>query len=133
MTPKKRAMYGFFGISALHGMAEACFAYFAPAGAIAPGVTLAVVMLVSMYFVFAWLQEDRRQLQLPRSYPFNVGVVALGFVVIPVYLWRSRPAGRKLKAVFGMFAVLFASLLLGVLPMILGFLALSAVFGLPGN
>ncbi len=133
MTPKKRAMYGFFGICALHGLAEACFAYFAPAGAIAPVVTLAVVMLISLYFVFAWLQEDRRQLQLPRSYPFNVGVVALGLIVIPVYLWRSRPAGRKLKAVPAMFAVLFASLLVGILPMILGFVALGAVFGLPGN
>ncbi len=133
MSPKQRALYGFFGTSALHGVAEACLAYFAPTGSIVPVVILAVVMLISLYFVFAWLQEDRRQLQLPHSYLFDVGVVALGFIVIPVYLWRSRPAGRKLKAVFGMFAVLLASMLLGILPMILGFLALGAVFGLPGN
>jgi hypothetical protein len=126
-------MYGFLAICALHGMAEACFAYFAPAGAIAPAVTLAVVMLISMYFVFAWLQEDRRELQLPRSYPFNVGVVALGGLVIPVYLWRSRPPGRKLKAVLGMFAAVLASMLISILPMILGFLALGIIFGLPEN
>lgn len=126
-------MYGFLGTSALHGAAEACLAYFAPTGSIAPYVTLAVFMLLSMYFVFAWLQEDRRELQRPRSYLFNVGVVAFGFIVIPVYLWRSRPPGRKLKSVLGMFAAFIASLLVSLLPMVLGFLALSVAFGLPGN
>lgn len=126
-------MYGFLGTSALHGAAEACLAYFAPTGSVVPIVILSVFMLLSMYFVFAWLQEDRRELRLPRSYLFNIGVVALGFIVIPVYLWRSRPPGRKLKSVLGMFATFFASLLLGILPMVIGFLALSAVFGLPGN
>lgn len=133
MTPKKWATYGFFGTSALHGVVEACFAYFAPTGSIVPNVTLAVFILLSMYFVFAWLQEDRRELQLPRSYPFNVGVVALGFVVIPAYLWGSRPAGRKLKSVSAMFAAFIASLFVGIVPMVLGFLALGVVFGLPGN
>ena len=133
MTPKKWATYGFFGTSALHGVVEACFAYFAPTGSIVPNVTLAVFILLSMYFVFAWLQADRRELQLPRSYPFNVGVVALGFVVVPAYLWGSRPAGRKLKSVFGMIAAFIASLFVGILPMVLGFLALGVVFGLPGN
>jgi hypothetical protein len=133
VTPKKRAMYGFLGTSALHGVAEACLAYFAPTGSIVPIVTVAVVMLISLYFVFAWLQEDRRELQLPHSYLFDVGVVALGFIVIPVYLWRSRPPGRKVKAVLGMFAALIASLVLGILPMILGFVALGVIFGLPGN
>lgn len=126
-------MYGFLGTSALHGAAEACLAYFAPTGSIAPYVTLAVFMLLSMYFVFAWLQEDRRELQRPRSYLFNVGVVAFGFIVIPVYLWRSRPPGRKLKSVLVMFAAFIASLLVSLLPMVLGFLALSVAFGLPGN
>ncbi len=133
MTSKKWAMYGFFGTSALHGAVEACLAYFAPTGSIVPTVTLAVFMLLSMYFVFAWLQADRRELQLPHSYPFNVGVVALGFVVIPTYLWRSRPVGRKLKSVFGMIGAFIASLFVGILPMVLGFLALGVVFGLPGN
>ena len=126
-------MYGFFGTSALHGAVEACLAYFAPPGSIVPTVTLALFMLLSMYFVFAWLQADRRELQLPHSYPFNVGVVALGFVVIPAYLWGSRPAGRKLKSVSAMFAAFIASLFVGILPMVLGFLALGVVFGLPGN
>ena len=133
MTPKQWAMYGFLGTSALHGVVEACLAYFAPTGSMVPIVTLAVVMLISVYFVFAWLQEDRRQLQLPRSYLFNVGVVALGVIVVPVYLWRTRPPGRKLKALLGMFAALIASMILGILPLILGFLALGAIFGLPEN
>jgi hypothetical protein len=133
VTPKKRAMNGFLGTSALHGVAEACLAYFAPTGSIVPIVTVAVVMLISLYFIFAWLQEDRRELQLPHSYLFDVGVVALGFIVIPVYLWRSRPPGRKVKAVLGMFAAFITSLVLGILPMILGFVALGVIFGLPGN
>ena len=37
-------MYGFLGTSALHGVVEACLAYFAPTGSMVPIVTLAVVM-----------------------------------------------------------------------------------------
>ena len=133
MSPKKRAMYGFMATAVLHGVAEACFAYFAPQGSVLSVLTLAIAMLLSMYFVFAWLQEDRRQRQLPRSYGFNVGVVALGAIVIPVYLWRSRPRGEKVKALLGMLAAMIASTVLSIVPLIAGFLALGLIFGLPEN
>jgi hypothetical protein len=55
--------------------------------------------VVSFGMVFVWLRYDELQFGYRRSAWFNIGIVALAFVFIPLYLSRSRPSGSRLLAV----------------------------------
>ena len=52
-------------------------------------------MLVALAFIFMWLHYDGLQVGYRRSALLNIGIVALGFIFIPVYFYRSRPAGAR--------------------------------------
>lgn len=95
--------------AATGGLLVAWFAYAKPS-ALTEGIITALFGFFWMLFPFAWLLEDRKERGLPRSYWFNVGVVNLAGVVVPAYLWRSRPRGKKLLALLGLAGVLFAGL-----------------------
>jgi hypothetical protein len=55
--------------------------------------------VVSFAMVFIWLRYDELQFGYRRSAWLNVGIVALAFIFIPVYLSRSRASGSRLLAV----------------------------------
>lgn len=95
--------------AAIGGLLVAWFAYAKPP-ALTEGIITALFGFFWMLFPFAWLLEDRKERGLPRSYWFNVGVVNLAGVVVPAYLWRSRPRGKKILALLGLAGVLFAGL-----------------------
>jgi hypothetical protein len=63
--------------------------------------TIAVVSLS-----FWWVHNDSVARGVRRSPLLNVGIVALAVVFVPVYLFRSREPGARLKAIltfFGLF------------------------------
>src|SRR6266568_2351862 len=64
-------------------------------------------MLVALAFIFIWLHFDGLQVGYRRSALLNVGIVALGFIFIPVYLYRSRPAGARGRMLLRFLGVCF--------------------------
>jgi hypothetical protein len=63
---------------------------------------------VGLFFLFWWIQVDRRERRITRSRAFNFGVAWLAIVVVPTYLLRTRGAGRGLLALVGFFALMLA-------------------------
>ena len=70
-------------------------------------------MIVALAFVFAWLHYDAPQWSYRRSPLLNVGIVAIALVFVPVYLIRSRPPGRRLRAILGFLGLFVLWLLIG--------------------
>ena len=51
--------------------------------------------------IFGWVHLDAKERQYSKSKWLNVGVLAFSIVFVPIYLFRSRPKGRKLRAFAG--------------------------------
>lgn len=64
--------------------------------------------VIGLFFVFWWVQVDRRQRRIGRSRGFNFGVAWLAIVFVPAYLLRTRGAGRGLLAIVVMVALMLA-------------------------
>ncbi|OOW82068.1 hypothetical protein Xclt_13705 [Xanthomonas axonopodis pv. clitoriae] len=62
--------------------------------------------------IFVWLAADSRQYGVRRPMWLNIGMVLAWLVFIPIYLYRARPAGRRLRAMGGFVLVILASGLL---------------------
>ena len=62
-----------------------------------PGTALAITLLGS-FLIFWWYRLDSTARQYRRSALLNVGVLGLAVAAVPYYVVRSRPAGRRLKA-----------------------------------
>jgi hypothetical protein len=88
---------------------------------------LVMQIFVGLFLVFLWLRGDENESRHHRSAMTNIGIAALAAVVIPIYLYRTRPSGRKAKAIalfFLVFPALFACTFVGG---IVG----ALLFGLP--
>jgi hypothetical protein len=57
---------------------------------------------------FRWLALDAHELDIRRPGWLNAGIVLLAAVFMPYYLYKTRPAGRRLPAILGFFALVFA-------------------------
>jgi hypothetical protein len=62
--------------------------------------------LVLSFCIFFWYREDSDEQQFQRSLWWNVGILILALVAVPLYLVRSRPHGRRLAALLKMCAAL---------------------------
>lgn len=87
------------GFSVVNGAASAV------PGWTSPGIDL-LWIVVQLLLLFVWLAADSRRLGYRLAW-MNIGIVALAVLFLPVYLYRSRPPGRRLRA--------FGGLLLAVL------------------
>lgn len=56
---------------------------------------------------FRWLQLDAAQLDIRRPVWLNVGIVLAAAIFVPYYLYKTRPAGKRLPAIAGFFAIVF--------------------------
>ena len=63
-------------------------------------VLWASIIIVSA-LIFGWVHLDAKECQYQKSKWLNVGVLALSIVFVPIYLYRSRPKGKKLRALAG--------------------------------
>ena len=65
---------------------------------------------------FAWYYFDALQVRFKRSKLLDVLVIALAFLAIPYYLFRSRPKGKRLRAVglcLGFIVILIVATVVG--------------------
>jgi peptidoglycan/LPS O-acetylase OafA/YrhL len=73
-----------------------------------PNVTFPLTDVVFMFFgaaiIFIWYYRDSEKNQFKRSPLLNIGVVAIGFIAIPYYLFKTR--GIKLGALFTLYFII---------------------------
>jgi hypothetical protein len=73
----------------------------------ASGLTLlgSIAMLV---IGFRWLSLDSAELDIRRPMWLNVAIVMAAAIFVPYYLYKTRPAGKRLPAIAGFFALVLA-------------------------
>ena len=60
-----------------------------------------VSIIVVSVLIFAWVHLDASERHYPKSKWLNLGILAFSIIFVPVYLFRSRPKGQKLRALAG--------------------------------
>jgi hypothetical protein len=76
---------------------------------------------------FRWLQIDAVELDIRRPNWLNVGIILLAAVFVPYYLYKTRPANRRLPAIAGFFGLVFACMF----GTAIGAMLMQAVTGVP--
>jgi peptidoglycan/LPS O-acetylase OafA/YrhL len=85
---------------------------------------LAIDVFLAGLFAFAWIIHDRRERNLPRSRWFNIALVSAMFVVVPIHLWRTRPAGkRRVLALLGAFGIVIGTSVVSITGSIVSLIA----------
>lgn len=56
---------------------------------------------VGITLIFLWVSTDARERGYRRTAALNVAVIAFAAIAVPIYLYKSRPAGSRLKAIGG--------------------------------
>ncbi|MCC5070462.1 hypothetical protein [Xanthomonas campestris] len=98
-------------LALLAGFALADGATSALPGWTGPGSDLVRFALL-LALIFVWLAADSRRQGFRRPMWLNIGMVLAWLIFIPIYLYRSRPAGRRLRATGGFLLAILASGLL---------------------
>ena len=71
------------------------------------GLTL-IGSLAMLVIGFRWLTLDSAELDIRRPMWLNVAIVMAAAIFVPYYLYKTRPAGKRLPAIAGFFALVFA-------------------------
>jgi hypothetical protein len=79
-----------------------------------------VYQLAILFACFMWLQADSQQLDIRRPWWLNIGIVLVTSVFVPYYLFKTRPAGKRLQPILMYFAILFSSAFVMVLGLVIG-------------
>jgi hypothetical protein len=79
-----------------------------------------VYQLAILFACFTWLQADSQQLDIRRPWWLNIGIVLVTSVFVPYYLFKTRPAGKRLQPILMYFAILFSSAFVMVLGLVIG-------------
>ena len=72
------------------------------------GALTLVASVVMLALGFRWLHFDSAELDIRRPVWLNVAIVLAAAVFVPYYLFKTRPAGRRLPAIAAFFGVVFA-------------------------
>lgn len=115
------ALWWLFGATVFTGAGLAM-----PAGAWS-ALHLVISNLALGFLPFLWYCRDSDLHHFPRTIWWNMGMVALLFPVLFIYLWRSRGKGRRLRAVGSALACVPALLLASALGTALAWLLTAAV------
>lgn len=94
----------------------------------APQAGTATVNVLASFLMFLWYCRDRDATGRQRSLARNIGVIALPFLTVPVYLMRHRPWRGQVRALLRFIGYV----LLMVLAALLGTLAAALLAGLFG-
>lgn len=89
----------------------ACSGYFASHDRATPKPLELLFLLVSTVLVYLWYYKDAASRGYRRTPLMGGAVIMLAVLAIPVYLFRSRPSGQKLRAVLGYLGLLVLALL----------------------
>jgi len=64
-------------------------------------LVLWISIIIISVLILAWVQLDAKERQFRNPKWLNVGVLAFSLIFVPIYLYRSRPPGQKLRALVG--------------------------------
>jgi hypothetical protein len=64
--------------------------------------------LAMLIIGFRWLTLDSAELDIHRPMWLNIGIVMAAIIFVPYYLYKTRPAGRRLPAIASFFAIVLA-------------------------
>lgn len=103
MTRTQTAVLGVAVIGAIDAVLSVAAAEVSPTMQM---ILLFAPTVVLLGLLFWRLHYDSISHNFRRSPMFNVGIVVLGIVFVPVYLFRSRPPGARLRAIAAFFGVL---------------------------
>jgi hypothetical protein len=79
-------------------------------------------LLVTTALLYVWYYRDAAEQKFQRSARLGGAVILVSILAIPYYLWRSRPPGRRGRALLkfaGLFVLSFVVVLLGELAVML--------------
>lgn len=86
----------------------------------APMVDVAWLLLTAA-MPYVWFYLDSAERRFPRTYRWSAAIILIPVLAVPLYLAKSRPDGKRLKALGKFLIVLVSSIglpLLGALPFI---------------
>jgi len=96
---KQIALITLIGVSLALGIVDAALKLDNSSG-------LTVIASIAMLVIgFRWLQLDSAQLDIRRPMWLNVGIVMAAAIFVPYYLYKTRPAGRRLPAIVAFFGI----------------------------
>ena len=64
--------------------------------------------LAMLIIGFRWLTLDSAELDIRRPMWLNIAIVMAAIIFVPYYLYKTRPAGRRLPAIASFFAIVLA-------------------------
>ena len=70
------------------------------------GLTL-IGSLAMLIVGFRWLSLDAAELDIRRPMWLNVGIVLAAAIFVPYYLYKTRPAGKRLMPILAFFGIVF--------------------------
>lgn len=82
--------------------------------ALAPMAGVAWLVL-SMAVPYVWFYKDAAERGFARTYPWSRGIILFSLVAVPLYLFKSRQPGQRLRAIAKALSVLLLSLFLPAL------------------
>ena len=103
---KAQAIAAILGLSLINGMLVTRFGGGLEAGN-SPTDLLTALALFAVGFW--WLHLDGREIGYRRSALFNIGIVLLALIFVPLYFVQSRPQGQRWQPVLGFFGLILAS------------------------
>ena len=127
MKAKTGALIGMFATQAAGGIALPWVAYSGQHDVLPLIAFLAVEVFLAGLFAFAWIIYDRRERSLPRSRWFNIALVAAMPLVVTIYLWRTRPSGKRTLAILSAIGVALGSSVVSIIGSSASLLALALV------
>ena len=92
----RRALILFFIVAFVFG---AISGYYAMQERLTPKPVDFLFSAVSLVLLYVWYYLDASEVKFRRTVRMGACIIAFIFFAIPVYLYRSRPAGAKLMAV----------------------------------
>jgi hypothetical protein len=93
-----------------------------PTAATPPVWWLLLSGFLSSFLPFYWYRLDSEARRFHRSRWMSTGIVALTPIVVPIYLLRSRPRGKRLGALLrclGFGVLMIAAVMLGALAQVM--------------
>lgn len=106
----KRIIAAIYALTFVFG---ACDEWFADAPPVVNQVLLWLSIISVSLLIFAWVHLDAKSRHYQKSKWMNLGVLALAVVCVPIYLFRSRPKGRRLQAFGGLLLALLGYFAIG--------------------
>ena len=105
-----RAKQLLWGIAALVASEGMMHGWASGVGGQVPSPMHLAYAICQAVLVYLWLRSDAHARGAPRSVSLSGWVIAVAVIGVPIYLWRSRANGQRIKALcrFALYVLLLA-------------------------